>query len=258
MLHDGVHKSLKSQAHVFDFATIPVMRASSPYPKSRAVEPKTKAVESKTKAVNVRSRGPMVWPQPNTPSIFDRPFPKVSGRRRVPRLVCTNGFPFLRFKKPQSQFLGRIIRDDIRLYQKRSDQIWKLRELINLGDDEDRWDNILESTCGLKRDRDEGSWVHETSQAKHQVMIAQYKHRVKRVEMAQKMQDIVDKEQALADLERVQRRTEKHQERKRRRLSRKAEGMTVLAGEDTNSWGEGSTGVDQGTQSVSKHAVELG
>lgn len=173
----------------------------------------------------------MVWPQPNTPSIFDRPFRHVSGRRRVPHLVCTNGVPFLRIRKPQSQYLGRIIRDDARLFQKRIERMWKLRELIKFADDEDRWDEVLESACDVKRDRGEGAWSKEIGMAKQQVMLGIQAHRQKRLGMARKMQEIAEKEQALADEEQLQRKTEKHRDRKRRRLDRKAASSDEL--EDT-------------------------
>lgn len=100
--------------------------------------------------------------------------------------------------------------------------MWKLRDQIKLADDEDRWEQILQSTCGLKIDEAGGSWEKETSSAKHQVMLALFAHRQKRLNMAQKMQEIVEKEQALADLESRQRKTEKRKERIRRRLDRKA------------------------------------
>lgn len=164
----------------------------------------------------------MVWPQPNTTSIFDRPFPKVSGRRRVPHLVVTSGFPFLRIKKPQSQFLGRIIRDDIRLFHKRVALFQKLQAYSQLGYNEDRWDEILESMCGIDGDRDVGSWIFSAYKSKQEVGEVITKHRQQRLDMAQKMQEIVEKEQALADQERLQRMNEKHKERKQRRLERKA------------------------------------
>lgn len=178
-------------------------------------------LKSPSKATKYSRRGPVVWPQPNTPSIFDRPFPHVSGRRRVPRLVITNGFPFLRIKKPQSPHLGRIIRDDILLFRKRITLHQKLKDHTLWGLDEDAWDGILESKCGIRRDEERVSWSYLINEAAKEVSAKLTAHRQKRVDMARRMQDIVDKEQALADQERMQRRNEKHQERKRRRLERR-------------------------------------
>ena len=102
-------------------------------------------------------------------------------------------------------------------------QFHKLQRNDYWGFGEDTWDQMLESTCGVKiRHEENVSWRRETKQAMRDVSARINAHREKRVDMARKMQDIVEKEQALADQERMERRNEKHRERKQRRLERKA------------------------------------
>ena len=224
VLHDGgFDKLFKSPINTLVASTASTGRTSSPDEKP-SLSPMPSESQSKSTNRNRLRRGPKVWPQPNTPSIFDRPFPHITGRRRVPRLVVASGFPFLRIKKPQSQYLGRIIRDDLRLFHQRIQRFQQLEGNFELGLNEDRWDEILESTCGVKKakNRGESSWSHMAGTAKHEISTLITQHREKRADMARRMQEIVDKEQALADQERLQRRTEKHRERKQRRLERKA------------------------------------
>lgn len=112
--------------------------------------------------------------------------------------------------------------------------MWKLRDQTKFADDEERWDEILESTCDIKRDPGGGAWGAEVSMAKHQLTLGIQAHRQKRLDMARKMQDIVEKEQALADQEILQRKTEKHRDRKRRRLGRKAANSDESEDTDTD------------------------
>lgn len=111
--------------------------------------------------------------------------------------------------------------------------MWKLREHIQLADDEDHWDEILKSTCGIMGDKNKESWGYLASRAKYEVTTVLFEQRTKRMDMARKMQEIVEKEQALADLEKLQRKTEKHRERKQRRLEQKTASTETLAREDT-------------------------
>lgn len=107
---------------------------------------------------------------------------------------------------------------------------------MELGLEEDRWDELLESFCGVKdkggkgdgdkdgrgRSGDGVSWSYETNQANKEVSARITAHRQKRSDMAKRMLDIVKKEQALADKEMEERRNASHQKRKQRRLERRA------------------------------------
>lgn len=110
----------------------------------------------------------------------------------------------------------------------------KLTDHCQVGFDEQSWDKTLESTCGLPRDYDGGTWYALAEEARRDANDAITNHRQKRMDMARKMQGIVDKEQALADQERLQRRNEKHQERKKRRLERRAASNAEASNEEAS------------------------
>lgn len=111
------------------------------------------------------------------------------------------------------------------------DRIHKLRVLLQRAQEEDVWDRLLSSVCGValkdnraeKEGEGEGepSWAKESKNALNGVTNALNAHRQKRADVARRLERIVEKEQALADRERVQRKTAKHRERKRRRLLRR-------------------------------------
>ncbi|MCJ1248368.1 hypothetical protein MMC30_005585 [Trapelia coarctata] len=149
---------------------------------------------------------PVVWPRPDVPSVLSRPFPSVTGKRHIPKLVDTNGLPFLRFKKPQSPFLSRVLRDKIKLRQKRYDRIKLLEEQITLAETEDEWDKLLTRMHGIQ---DDGifsiGWVtvpRDALQDIHQKLKADYG---KTKELAVKMFEIVEKEEALVKDEELER-----------------------------------------------------
>jgi hypothetical protein len=78
-----------------------------------------------------------------------RPLPRSalpeSKKRYVPTLVGALGIPFLRFKKPQSRYLSRVIRDKIEQRQKRYDNLTQLDADIGWAMDEDVWDRTVEA-----------------------------------------------------------------------------------------------------------------
>lgn len=119
-------------------------------------------------------------------------------------------------KKPQSPYLGRIIRDQLDARQKRIGRRDRLNDQILLERMEDQWDQIVESTCGIKL-MEEGSWAEESVKAMAELRNVVRRHDDRVITIAEKMQEIVEKEQALADTEKIERRKEK----KRMRLARK-------------------------------------
>lgn len=127
--------------------------------------------------------------------------------------------PFLVIKKPQSPYLGRIIRDQLDARQKRIALRDRLKDQILIERMEDQWDEIVESTCGIKL-LEEGSWADESVKAMAELISLVRRHDDRALTIAGKMQEIVEKEQALADTEKIERRKEK----KRMRLARKDAG----------------------------------
>ena len=176
---------------------------------------------------------PHVQPNPNATPVLSRPFPKVSGRRQVPRLVVANGFPFLRFKKPQSKYLGRLIRDSSTTRQRRFDRVWEFKSQLEIAEEEDEWDLILKQKCQVKLDETWVSWGKEVESALNSTYEALNEKRRKQAKMAEKLLEIIRKEQLLAQEEKMKRRDEKHKARKARRLAKKeAEAQANQEGTD--------------------------
>jgi hypothetical protein len=69
---------------------------------------------------------------------------KEGKRRRIPILTKATLVPFLRFKKPQSPFLSRVLRDKIRGKQRRFDRMGEVEEKVMLGGMEEEWEGIVE------------------------------------------------------------------------------------------------------------------
>lgn len=153
-----------------------------------------------------RSR-PRVWPHPNNKPVLSRPFLNLTGRRRVPKFTIANKLAFLRFTKPQSPFLGRIIRDRIDLRTKQTERKEALLKLVELGRGEDLWDRILKTTFDIRDVRDNGpSWMKETYQALYKLENLKKQHDERSLSTATKMFGIVQTERALAELEKRKRR----------------------------------------------------
>ena len=143
---------------------------------------------------------PVVWPRPDTPLVLSRPFLSISGKRHIPKLVNTNGIPHLRFKKPQSPFLSRVIRDKIRQREKRFDCSQLLKAEITMAQAEDNWDSILKHNCGIEDD-DSGLWITVPVAALQLVKAKIQASHFKNTKLGRKMYDIVEMEKALAEKE---------------------------------------------------------
>ena len=153
---------------------------------------------------------PIVKERPDAPSVLSRPVLALSGPRHVPKLVNANGIPFLRFKKPQSPYLSRVIRDKIKRRSRRFDQLYDLEHQIVLAQEEDRWDKILYETCGLRKRTGKrhsarpASWVTAILQARDAISSTLKEETSKNAEMARKMHSIVEQEKILAAKEAAQ------------------------------------------------------
>ena len=143
---------------------------------------------------------PIVWPRPDTPSVLSRPFLSISGKRHIPKLVNTNGIPHLRFKKPQSPFLSRVIRDKIKQREKWFKQLQLLTGETSMAEAEDEWDSILRHYGGIEDDNS-APWIIAPVVALRQIKGKIQANHYKNTELARKMYNIVKLEKALAEEE---------------------------------------------------------
>ena len=170
--------------------------------------------EAKEHSRPVRSSRPRVWPYPGGRKVLDRPFRETSGRRHVPKLINANKVPILQFKKPQSPFLSRMIRDIIKTRQKRVDLQHNLKEQVQWARGEDAWDFALRKSTGLDQDQSEERWSYQPQLSHDQVHARHSAAANKQVKIAAKMHVIVEKEKALA----FEEKWERHRMKMERRL----------------------------------------
>lgn len=154
------------------------------------------------------------------PSILERPYPVLTGRRCVPHLVDACGITFLRYKKPQPKVITRMIINRARAHERRWYFTYKMRELISLGELEDAWDRMLERYPGLKQVHDRSiSWATESSRAADDTTAAVRGHARREEELKRRLTRIREKERVLAEKEKAGRKNEKQQQREARRLA---------------------------------------
>ncbi|KFY48285.1 hypothetical protein V495_01474 [Pseudogymnoascus sp. VKM F-4514 (FW-929)] len=161
---------------------------------------------------------PVRLPEPypgHVPVLEKRPLPKsqLTGRRHVPFLVSANKIPFLRIKKPQNEFLSRIIRDKIKLRQRRMDAIEKMDGQLDMASWEQEWDDHL----GMADERHWGTTTHVERKLVENKMEASANENAA---VAKKMLAIVDEEQRLADIEKkewLREKRKRYRQRKRER-----------------------------------------
>jgi hypothetical protein len=157
-------------------------------------------------------------PYPGAESVFatrPRSLSELSGRRQVPKLISANGMPFLRFKKPQSAYISRIIKYKANQKQKANDQLMTIPASVDWASDEDRWDHHARLTTGS-----EEPWVKEVYNWKQDIFDNLRRTDAKAKNMAQKMLAIVDQERELFEREKKKRKAEKNERTKTRKLGR--------------------------------------
>ncbi|RKF73229.1 putative dna repair protein [Golovinomyces cichoracearum] len=189
-----------------------------------------------------------VWPFPGAQKITEtRPLPleKISsGRRHVPSLVLTSGgFPFLRFKKHQSPYLSRVIRDRVIQKQKMLDQTDFLQETEKIARTEDTWENMVLSEIdrSVKGGVEEGgeekwwtegwgkglgdneqSWTVSILEAKNKVNLAVEADRARAKLYGEKLLKIREEEKRLCQIEGEERKIRKRQDRLERRQKKRS------------------------------------
>lgn len=159
-------------------------------------------------------------PYPNAlPVLASRPRPlsQLSSRRHVPVLTGANGVPFLRFKKPQSPFLSRVIKDKIHQRQKWLDHIKRMEPTIALAAGEDKWDSLI-AREGVANDG--ASWERTMRHANRDPEDRLRNASNKAIEVSRKMLKIVDEERRLFEEESKERKKERHRMRRERKMNR--------------------------------------
>lgn len=125
--------------------------------------------------------------------------------RKVPYFVQTNGFSFLRIKKPQPANLSRVLRDKIQQRAHRQARFDFLRYFyVPLAEYEDNWDMVLNRFCGLDRDDGVGRWAKEYQNQRNEVWTLMNESTEKSMELARRQWAIVEEERKLAEKEKMQ------------------------------------------------------
>ncbi|KAI9775640.1 MAG: hypothetical protein M1839_000965 [Geoglossum umbratile] len=150
-------------------------------------------------------------PYPGATPVLSRPYRKISGRRHIPKLVILpTGIPFLRFKKPQSPFLSRVLRTKINWRQKLVDRRNRLAEEEVLASGEDLWDRLLREQHCVGRGRDANpAWAEWYAKCIGLTAMAEKNSWSRDRELAGRMQKIVDRERELAEKEKRERKRAK-------------------------------------------------
>lgn len=124
--------------------------------------------------------------------------------------------PFLRFKKPQSPFLSRVLRDKINQRQKMLDHVERLESDIVWAADEDEWEQLV---GGKDAPRDSASYEKEMIMAKREPETKLDRIGKRAVQVSRQMLKVVEEEKKLFKEERIQRLKEKRQKRRERKGS---------------------------------------
>lgn len=179
------------------------------------------------------------------------------GKRYVPTLAYAEYLPFLRFKRPQSAYLSRVLKQKLVTKQQRMDLAEKLEEQTELGEEEEDWEEALRFPYGMEErgefggrtrkkeglgerrkwgkegkvtlyDRkdygDEGPWMLE-SFVERGIVLRRITGDVSRAQkLGVRMLAVVDGERELATKEKADRRREKERSKRARKKEREAAG----------------------------------
>lgn len=144
---------------------------------------------------------------------FESVFPReaVRGVRKVPFMANANGFPFVRWKKPQPKSLSRVLRQNIQRRQRRLNLQVDLADYwVPLAAYEDRWEELVEQQLGKTQDElgeADGRVLFVTSMREELRKVNKliYEQIVRTKALTDRMQAIVDRERELATEEKRQR-----------------------------------------------------
>jgi hypothetical protein len=145
--------------------------------------------------------------------------------RRLPVLIGANGYPFIRVKKPQPEYLNRVLRDKIERKSVRLERVIEFGgERLDLAVEEQEWDERL----GLSG-RGEGNWQKVLVEEAQRVGVQMQNESVRTGELGRRMTEVVDRERAVWEQERRAEKREKARvrrqkwRRKRREMKEAAE-----------------------------------
>ena len=174
-------------SQLVDIGAVPDPRTLSPWPFSRRLgsnsiksaltspiersESFAKTPESSTRENAVVKASSRAIPRARNPfPVLSRPYPQLSGKRHIPRLVAANGVPFLRIKKPQPPLLSRIIRCAINRRNAINARIQRLEDEELAALVEDRWDALVDAELSGHKDKDTGRPRNELRNEQRQQM----------------------------------------------------------------------------------------
>lgn len=134
------------------------------------------------------------------------PRPTVEGERKVPYFVRANGFPMVRWKKPQPKKLSRTINQLIKAKQKSVNYQLDYDEYyIPMAKNEDLWDALVKQQMDEPQTVVDETWVKHALDGVNFIKKISMERHKRTMEKAHKMIEIVEKEQELADKERTDR-----------------------------------------------------
>ncbi|PBP27343.1 DNA repair protein [Diplocarpon rosae] len=156
-----------------------------------------------------------------------RPLPlaRISNVRHVPSLVVATWLPFLRFKRPQSPYLSRVLKAKITQKNRRLQRLDEMTEMVEMGDAEDIWDDIVLKQTEKERGVegvmemvqagwDEGdSWRTESQNCKWFVSRSIEREHVRASVLGKKLLGIVEREKELWAEEKKQRKWAKNKKK---------------------------------------------
>lgn len=149
--------------------------------------------------------------------VYDRPMPQelLTGRRKVPNFVVTNGFPFLRYAKPQPPEISGLIRYKT---ARRERLIQDMKRLQGQAQQdamaEDRWENTLRGICGTG-DEKQSSYSESVQAGLDYVFTELNKYNADVMERGNKLFSVHLKEKLLASKEKEQKREQRRLEKER-------------------------------------------
>ncbi|EAA30960.1 hypothetical protein GE21DRAFT_8875 [Neurospora crassa] len=212
--------------------------------KFKKFAPNPDAIPLLTKIPSPNGKGPPTF----VPTVRPLPLEKLSGGvRKLPTLDELGGHPFLRLRKPQSEYLGRVLRQK---FQRRQRWAEKYHELVSeeLADaeQEDAWDDMVEdmlqgepqpweepgyyATDGAGRQRwtqskqsarrartSHGSYAHAVKLAMADIELKQKREWDEMIARGKALWKLVLEERTLAEKEKKSRKKKEKVQRKRER-----------------------------------------
>ena len=182
----------------------------------------------------------------------------------MPVLSVHDGFPFMRLRKPQSSFLGRVLRDKHWRRHKRWVRIWDIEHKGEIGEAEEEWEALVKRRLRLEAssesdDKGEGgwalggertlgeegeekvgdyrrfglewdwgkilSWRYSMNEARREIYDKMFADSAKARELGRRMGEIVDRERELWEKEREERKMKGWQKRLERRTKMHSESI---------------------------------